>query len=207
MKKYRRLLTKKLQVFDTPEIPQNTLQYALLAGNMPYLCGLKQERTMRLRILLGCLLLLGWGSSRAHDQHPAFDKSSFYAAMASSKLEEIDALLAALKTASLPEKEAYEGALLMKKSGIVTKARDKLSLFKSGRAKLEASIARDKDNTEFRFLRLIIQEHAPKIVNYRSELEADTKVIRNNYKALPAVVQQAIVDYSKKSAVLKPSYF
>ncbi|MFN8242450.1 MAG: hypothetical protein U0X40_00240 [Ferruginibacter sp.] len=162
---------------------------------------------MRLQILFVFISLLLVRTGFAGDTRPVFDKSSFYAAMASSSLEEIDAQLAAIKSAGIPEKEAYEGALLMKKSGIVTKAKDKLSLFKSGRAKLEASIAKDKDNTEFRFLRLIIQEHAPKIVNYRSELEADSKLIRNNYKTLPAVVQQAIADYSKKSSVLKPSYF
>jgi len=162
---------------------------------------------MSLRIYIGLLLLAGFGFIPATPVNNIFDKSAFYAAMASSNLEEIDTQLQALKSISTIESEAYEGALLMKKSGMMTKTKDKLSFFKSGRAKLESSIAKDKNNTEFRFLRLIIQEHAPKLVNYRGELDKDSQLIRSNYKSLPPVVQQAIADYSKKSAVLKSSYF
>lgn len=147
------------------------------------------------------------GFAQGMPQQSAFDRSAFYAAMASSNMDEIDAQLIAIKGSSVPEKEAYEGALMMKKSGMLTKAKDKLSLFKAGRIKLESSITRDKENAEFRFLRVIIQEHAPKIVNYRNELEKDSQLIRTNYKNLPQVIQQAIMDYSKKSSVLKPSYF
>ena len=59
------------------------------------------------------------------------------------------------------------------------------------------------DNTEYCFLRLIIQEHAPKAVDYRKDLEKDVSAIRSNFKTLPQVVQQAILDYSKKSKALK----
>lgn len=162
---------------------------------------------MRFKIIFSFLLAVCFLGVQGKGQRPVFDRSSFYAAMASASVSEIDEQLASLKTASLPEKEAYEGALLMKKSGMVAKAKDKLSLFKSGRTKLEAAIAKEPDNAEFRFLRLIIQEHAPKVVNYRSEIDKDSKLIRSNYKNLPAAVQQAISDYSKKSSVLKPSYF
>lgn len=162
---------------------------------------------MKAGILTAYLLCLCLGSVKAVAGQGAFDRSAFYAAMASSRLDEIEQQLTALKTLALPEKEAYEGALLMKKSGLVTKAKEKLSLFKAGRSKLENSIAREIDNPEFRFLRLIIQEHAPKIVNYRNELEKDSKLIRSGFKSLPDVVQTAILDYCKKSTVLKASYF
>ena len=82
------------------------------------------------------------------------------------------------------------------------KAKEKLSLFKTGRLKLEASIKKDTGNTEFNFLRLIIQEHAPRVVEYRHNLENDIAAIRSNFKTLPQVVQQAIQDYIKKSKVL-----
>ena len=91
----------------------------------------------------------------------------------------------------------------MKKAGLVGKAKDKLNFFKSGRLKLEAAIKKENGNTELYFLRLIIQEHAPKMVNYRSELENDSSIVRNAYKTLPPVVQQAIIEYSKKSKVLR----
>lgn len=64
--------------------------------------------------------------------------------MASSKLDEVDQQLSALKSYSGTEKEASEGALLMKKSGLMNKAKEKLNLFKSGRSKLEAHCPRQE---------------------------------------------------------------
>lgn len=140
---------------------------------------------------------------QGNSQKAGFDKSAFYDVMASDNLDKINAQLNVIKEMTISEKGAYEGALLMKKAGLITKAKDKLSLFKSGRLKLETSLKKDNKNIEFYFLRLIIQEHAPKIVNYRTELENDSLLIRTNYKTLPQVVQQAIIEYSRKSKVLK----
>ena len=162
---------------------------------------------MRLRLVFNLLFVLCLTAARGMQPYVSYDRPAFYAAMASSNIEEIDAQIAQVKNSTLTEKEAFEGALLMKKSGLVKKPAEKLRLFKNGRSKLEASIARDKENTEYRFLRLIIQEHAPNIVKYRGELENDSQFIRSNFKNLPPVVQQAIIDYTKKSGVLKPSYF
>ncbi|MBK7432901.1 MAG: hypothetical protein IPI66_02710 [Chitinophagaceae bacterium] len=162
---------------------------------------------MNSRIILALILTLGLFPANGSIGQKAFERGAFYAAMASSKLDEVDQQLSALKSYSGPEKEAYEGALLMKKSGLMNKAKEKLNLFKSGRSKLEASIARDKNNAEYRFLRLIIQEHAPKLVNYRNEIDNDTRQIRSNYRSLPDAVQLAILDYAKKSTVLKASFF
>jgi len=149
------------------------------------------------------LLLLVSVAAQAGSQKNIFDKAAFYNAMASKSLTEIDAQLLLISTSSISEKEAYEGSLLMKKAGLVTKAKEKLSLFKTGRAKLEASIKKNSSNTEFVFLRLIIQEHAPKMVKYDDDIEKDSIQIRANYKSLSPVVQQAIIDYSKNSKVLK----
>ena len=159
---------------------------------------------MNIKMIFYLLFLLFAITVQGNSQKPNFTKSAFYDAMASDNLEEINAQLNIIKGISINEKEAYEGALLMKKAGIVTKAKEKLSLFKSGRLKLEASIKNDSKNTEFYFLRLMIQEHAPKMVNYRNELENDSLFIRSNYKTLSQVVQQAIIEYSKKSKILKP---
>ncbi len=141
---------------------------------------------------------------RANTLNSGFDKSAFYNAMASDNMETINNQLALLKASAVNEKDAYEGALLMKKAGLVTKAKEKLSLFKAGRLKLEAAIKKDRENAEFSFLRLIIQEHAPKLVDYSDNIQSDVAAIRSNFKTLPQVVQQAISDYSKKSKVLKP---
>lgn len=162
---------------------------------------------MKTRILLIILFIFCFDAVQSMSHPVIFDKPAFYSAMASSNMEEIDAQIAIIKGSSVAEKDAFEGALLMKKAGMVAKAKEKLSLFKAGRSKLESSISKNKENVEFRFLRLIIQEQAPKILNYRNEMDKDSQIIRSNYKNLPSVVQQAIIDYSKKSLILKPSYF
>jgi hypothetical protein len=159
---------------------------------------------MNIRVIFN-LVLLFWGFNlNATTQKANFDKGAFYSTMAASDVNSINNQLAIVKASSINEKEAYEGALLMKKAGLVTRAQEKLSLFKQGRLKLEAAIKKDKDNAEFSFLRLIIQENAPKIVDYRNNIDTDIASIRSNFKTLSPVVQQAINDYSKKSKVLKP---
>jgi hypothetical protein len=154
-------------------------------------------------MIFNMLLVFSFAVVQGKSQRQGFDKSTFYAVLASENVDDIDAQLNIVKVSLIAEKEAYEGALLMKKSGLVTKAKDKLSLFKSGRSKLESSISKNIDNIEYRFLRLIIQEHAPKIVKYRDKLEEDSKLINARFKSLSQFLQQLIVDYSKKSKILK----
>lgn len=158
---------------------------------------------MRLSIISAFWIVLGFLPVMAATPAPVIDRSAFYTAIASDNITVIDAQLAVLKTASGADKDAFEGALLMKKAGLVAKTKEKMSLFKAGRGKLEIAIDKENNNAEYRFLRLLIQENAPKIVNYRSDVTDDIAVIKANYKALPASVQQAIADYSKKSKALK----
>ena len=158
---------------------------------------------MNIRFFFNLLLLSGFFNLNATTQTANFDKGAFYSAMAANDVKSINSQVSIVKASSINEKEAYEGALLMKKAGLATSPKEKLSLFKAGRLKLEAAIKKDKENAEFSFLRLIIQEHAPKIVAYRNNIDADVLNIRSNFKILPQVVQQAINDYSKKSKVLK----
>ena len=151
------------------------------------------------------LLLFCFSTVLQANSQKTIDKSAFYTALEAGNAEEIDAQLNIVKTSANAEKIAYEGTLLMKKAGMVGKPKDKLKLFKTGRTKLESSIASDKENTEYRFLRLIIQEHAPKIVKYKSNLEEDSQLIRSNFSSVSASLQQIILDYSKKSKILKIS--
>jgi hypothetical protein len=133
--------------------------------------------------------------------------------MASEDAGEIDAELSKVETVSGTmketgiDKDAYEGALLMKKAGLVSKPAEKLRFFKAGRIKLETSLAKDSSNGEYHFLRLIIQEHAPGIVHYRADLKTDSEYIHHTFKNLSPVVQKAITDYSKHSKILRPEDF
>ncbi len=155
-------------------------------------------------LINSCFLLLLLSSSRLPGQEDGFKKSIFYSAMAGSKEDAVNKQLDLLKTSTISEKQAYEGALLMKKAGIVGGAKKKLDLFKEGHKKLEAVLQKDSSNVEYRFLRLMIQEHAPGILGYKKDLEQDKLYIKNNFKKLPPVVQEAARDYSKASKILKP---
>ena len=77
-----------------------------------------------------------------------------------------------------------------------------LASFKAGKVKLESAIEKDSANTEYRFLRLMIQENAPKILGYHTALEKDNLYIRKNFKTLSPVVQQAVLGYSRQSKII-----
>jgi hypothetical protein len=158
---------------------------------------------MNLRSVFSLLLFFSFTVVEGKSQSKSFDRSAFYNAVKYAKAEDIDAQIKIVKGSSISEKEAYEGTLLMKKSELLSKAKDKLNMFKSGRSKLESAISKDKDNTEYYFLRLIIQEHAPKIVKYHSEMDEDVKRIQTDFKTLTPFLQQTIIDYCKYSKVLK----
>ncbi len=136
-----------------------------------------------------------------------FDKSAFYSVMASGDVEAINKELEIVADAPSKEKQGYEGALLMRKAGLVKKPKEKLALFKSGRIKLETALLADNENTEFHFLRLAIEEHAPKIVKYKKDIPGDKLLVVKNFKSLPQSVQHAILDYCKNSKVLRKEDF
>jgi hypothetical protein len=139
------------------------------------------------------------------EKESGFNKGSFYSAMQGDNENAVNKQLALVKTSGITEKPAYEGALLMKKAGIVSGPKKKLDLFKEGHKELEAVLSKDSANIECRFLRLMIQEHAPGILGYKGELQKDRLFIKNNYKKLPPVVQEAVINYSKESKILKPA--
>jgi hypothetical protein len=158
-------------------------------------------QAMILRLVSVTLLMVSGTISLGNHLQESFNKTRYYEVMATEKMDAINEQLDVVKKTSRTDKDAYEGALLMKKAGLV-KGQERLRLFKSGRSKLESSIKKDNNNAELRFLRIIIQEHAPKIVNYRGDLQKDAQVIQSSFKSLSPVVQQAIVDYSKISKVI-----
>lgn len=131
-----------------------------------------------------------------------FDKSGYYHVMASGDLAAIDSELVVLNHASIREKEAYEGALQMKKAGLLRRPKEKLAVFRSGATKLEKAMAEDTANGEYHFLRLIVQEHAPAVVHYHNDEEKDSAFIYRAFKTLPPVVQKAIRDYCPHSKLL-----
>ena len=115
----------------------------------------------------------------------------------------VDAQISELNSAPADVKNAFLGAMYMRKAGIGGNPASKLKLFKQGRKLLEEAIRKDPDNAEFRFLRLIIQENAPGALGYRNDQQKDSEFIRKSYNSLPEELQKTIADYNKKSKVLK----
>jgi hypothetical protein len=163
---------------------------------------------MKYKLIVSLLCILSAFPVMAEPvSYQGFDKDGFYAAMASGNITKIDTELELLRNGSFSEKDAYEGALLMRKSGLLKKAEDKLKAFKAGRIKFETAMRDNGENAEYRFLRLTIQEHAPRVVKYYKDQENDKQFIRDNFKNLAPVVQQAIREYSKTSKVLRQEDF
>lgn len=156
---------------------------------------------MNLKTVLALLLIPFAYALNAQDTDK-LNRNTYYDILASGKLDKIDSLLSSIQELTLKEKEAYEGALLMKKADLIQGPGKKLSVFKEGHELLERAINEDKSNAEYRFLRLIIQENAPKILGYNNEVKADSLYILENIQTLTPSVQKALLDYSKESKVL-----
>lgn len=147
--------------------------------------------------------VLSSGVGKAASKWQGFDKAGYYRVMASGNLTAVDSVLSLLQQGAPKEKEAYEGALLMRKAGLLRRPKEKLNVFKSGAQKLEMALAKDSSNGEYHFLRLIIQENAPGVLHYNKAVEKDSQFVYRSYKLLSPVVQKAILDYCKHSKTLR----
>lgn len=126
-----------------------------------------------------------------------------YNALASDNLVTIEKQIKVLGNPKTESGAAYLGTLLMKKAGLIKGPGKKLKVFKEGREKLEDAINGNKENGEYRFLRLMIQENAPGILGYNKEIKADAALVKQKYADLDPGVKNAIKDYSRKSRNLK----
>jgi hypothetical protein len=132
-----------------------------------------------------------------------FSKADFYAVISGDSEGSIAHCLKKLDGSTSHDQKAYKGALLMKKASFQKTPKEKLSYFKEGRLLLENEIKLDRKNVEYRFLRLIIQENAPKILKYNTNVAEDYEMVKRNYTSLNSEVKNAVVSYSKKSTILK----
>ena len=152
-------------------------------------------------------LFVGFENVKAIVPLQEINKTTYYQVLKTGSLKDINDELALIETSSLKNKDAFVGALMMKKAGLVKVPKEKLKTFKEGATKLETVLRADTSNVEYRFLRLIIQEHAPKIVKYSKNVLEDAALIKKNYKALSPEVQKILIDYSQTSTALKPADF
>jgi hypothetical protein len=151
---------------------------------------------MILRILLILLPVLASPFS-------SFNKSHYYVVFAKGTMAEIKEEISGELAMDFPGRQAYEGALLMKRAGLRSLPVDKMHDFKKGHAQLESAIASDTSNTEYRFLRLCIQEQAPSFLHYNEDLDRDNLYIHRHFNELSGEVRIAVLDYSRHSHVLR----
>lgn len=102
-------------------------------------------------------------------------------------------------------RDAYIGALLMKKSQFMATPKEKVEKFKEGAALLEGAIRKEPWNSEFRFIRFAIQENVPKIVKYSSNIAEDKAAIVKNFKNMDPTLKKVVRSYANSSKNLSPS--
>jgi hypothetical protein len=145
-----------------------------------------------------CLLMSG-SLAIAQSQ---FVRSAYFQAFEQDAVTAMDEQLNATERLSGTDRDAFEGALLMRKAGLQSSPVQKLSLFKQGAQKLEAAIKAQPNNAEYRFLRLMIQENAPKILGYRDQLKQDGKMVTTRLKTLDPATRAAVQRYAAQSKYL-----
>ncbi len=132
----------------------------------------------------------------------------YYRVFSYGELSEINNFIKVLDSANnLPYPSAYKGAMLMKKSLLLRTPESKLNAFKSGHKLLEDAITKSPSNPELRFLRLVIQEHAPEFLKYNINIQEDKKLVIAKYQEIDTLVQAFIFKYSSVSANLKTTDF
>tara|TARA_R110002072_G_scaffold302060_2_gene483583 strand:- start:7905 stop:8390 length:486 start_codon:yes stop_codon:yes gene_type:complete len=153
------------------------------------------EYTMRLLSLLFLLI--------AFNSFAVIDKAKYFTIFKVNSLPDIEAEINFLKKEKQSQaKDAFLGAMIMKKAQFMKTPKDKLSLFKEGKILLENAIAKEPKNIIYRFLRFVIQENCPKILKYNTQIRTDSNIIRQNYKSLDKITKEFVRDYAKKSEVL-----
>jgi len=133
----------------------------------------------------------------------SIDKLNFYKAFESNSESLINLEIKKIKKLNpSTSKDAYLGALLIKKSNFKKNIKEKIEIFKQGKSLLEKAIASYPKKIEYRFLRLVIQENCPKILKYNNEIKEDVAIINKSYKNQESIVKKVIKNYAQKSKYL-----
>ncbi len=159
------------------------------------------QKKIRVISLLTLLLFL-W---HAADSASISSRKEFYTALTGRSEALIDKVLTELeKGESTSLKRAYEGAMMMRKAHFLKGPANKLRLFKEGHQQFETEIARNPENAEYRFIRFCIQENAPKILKYNTDLQTDLELIVEKYQTMPEDLKEEVMIYAKVSGRLHP---
>lgn len=101
--------------------------------------------------------------------------------------------------------QTYKGAAIALKAKFAKDRKAKKTLFIEGVKWIESSIKAESNNVEMRLIRLSIQENTPKILNYKSNIADDKKLILANFAKQNQALKEYIQSYVKQSAVFTES--
>ncbi len=150
-----------------------------------------------MRIILFLFLFISFHS------FSEINRVRFYQAIQSGSLKQVTEEINSLsKNKASINKDAFLGAMIMKKAQFMKTPKEKLTVFKKGRDLLESAIKKNPNNAEFRFLRLLIQENCPKILKYNTNREEDAELIQQKINTLPKVTQKQVRNYALRSHYL-----
>ncbi|MDR0228195.1 MAG: hypothetical protein LBI72_03935 [Flavobacteriaceae bacterium] len=96
---------------------------------------------------------------------------------------------------------AYKGAALITKGKYEKGIKNKKTLIVKGAGLLDKAVENKPKDLEIRLVRLIVQEHLPSIVKYKSNMQEDKQVIVANYSKQTADLKKWISTYAKQSKV------
>ncbi|MEC4113274.1 hypothetical protein [Myroides pelagicus] len=108
------------------------------------------------------------------------------------------------KTLSLDDTDlstAYKGAALITKGKYAKGIKNKKMLIVEGAGLLDQAVNNKPTNLEIRLVRLIIQEHLPNIVKYKSNLQEDKEAIVKGYNSQSTELKKWISDYARQSKI------
>ena len=97
--------------------------------------------------------------------------------------------------------QAYKGAAIALKAKFAKDRKAKKSLFIDGVKLIENAIKSEPNNIELRLIRLSIQENTPKILNYKSNINEDKKLILTNFGKQNQSLKEHIASFVKQSSV------
>src|SRR5690554_2227654 len=96
---------------------------------------------------------------------------------------------------------AYKGAVATLKANFAKRVKDKKAYFTEGAQLIEAAVENDPQNIEIRYIRLSVQENAPKFLKYNDSIEDDKAFILTHLPSMKANSLKAeITSYIQSSA-------
>lgn len=151
------------------------------------------------RLLILTFVLVGLTSI----MNAALDRKSFFKSISTEDQSTLKAEREKLsKLADSDDKRAFLATIIMKESQFMPTVKGKWDKFVLGKNALEKEIKANANNAEYRFLRLLIQENAPKVVRYSGNVSQDAQFIAKNLSTINAITKKTIQDYAKKSPAL-----